>query len=157
MEIQREYVTVGPNQVHYIDITTNGINTTTGVSGTNNAFTANIEELDLSTAYKWTATVVNFNYKNVNIGPGVYPIIQASFVENIRINNINASFFYRSTAPATDTNYQERYEHNNPALTLKVLPSRLQTLSFTVVRSDNGQPFGIDPASSLQLTIMIKN
>lgn len=157
MELQRDYVTVSPNKRYYIDITTNGINTTTGVSGTNDSFTCNIETLELSQNYKWTAEIVSWYYKNVNIGPGVYPILQADFVENIRIDNTNASIIMKSTAPATDTNYQERFLFNNPILTLDVGASVIRNISFSIVRSDNGQPFGIDNASIVHITLLIKN
>lgn len=147
---------------YYIDITTNGINTTTGVIGpSNNEFTANIQSLTLDLDKQYTVEVHSFNYQNSNLGPPIigapqiYPIILCDLAENIRVVNTNSSILYKSNIPASDTLYYERDKTNNDRFVLALSNTNVKTISFQIVRSDNGQPFPL--ISPVQLTLLIKS
>lgn len=155
--INREIVTKPHKERYYIDITTNQINTTTGVSGTNNNFNVTIQSLELDKSKHWNARVVAIYYRNVNLGGGVYPVLLADFVENQRVNNNNASLFWKSTVDATNTNYVALDSESNWTIVTPVYNKVLRTLDFRFQRSDNGELFPFDPNEPVTMTILVQN
>lgn len=152
------YITPRYEDRFYIDFNSNATHFSgSGTSGVNYDFYSAIQPLMLDPNKKYTIEVVSLYYKNLNLGPGIYPILLSDIADNIRVGNSNASILFKSTQSATDTNYQERFEHNNPVFVLPISLSRINQVSFRMVRSDNGQPFVLDPASNLQVTLLIKS
>lgn len=144
----RFYLDFNSNALHY-----NG----SGVGGSNNNFYSKIEALALDPNKQYTVEVVSLYYQNVNIGADIYPILLSDIADNIRVGNTNASVIFKSTVQATDTNYQQLFKHNNPTFVLPINSKLIQQVSFQMVRSDNSEPFPLDPASNVQITLLIKS
>ena len=157
-EVPDNYITPRTEDRYYLDFNSNALHLSGGgAQGVNYNFYSKIQPLILDPNKEYTVEVVSLYYKNLNLGVGIYPILLSDIAENIRIGNTNASVIFKSTAPATDTNYQERYEHNNPVFRLPLSSKILQQVTFQFVRSDTGAFFELDPASSLQITLLIKS
>jgi hypothetical protein len=140
---------------HYIDVTTNLINTTTGVSGTNNSFSVQIEPLLLDPQRQYSVQVLNFYYQNSNIGAGIYPIITSDIGYNIRVVNTNSSIIFKSNVDASNTNFVSRDVTNNANFVLPVSSQKISQIFFQIVRSDTGALFPM--TSPVQLTLYIES
>ena len=143
------------DHIEWIDITTNGINTNTGVYGSNNNFVVNISNLSLDGTYG--LVVYKLIYQNSNLTPDVvYPIVLCGEIKPIRVNNTFSSIIYygRFRADSSDLIYDDAT--NNTSMSALLVNNIINQLSFSIVRSDNGQLFPINPLSVLRILVGIK-
>jgi len=155
MSVPQAVVVPPSKERFYIDVTTNLINTNTGVSGTNNDFRVQIEQLNLDLNKHYTVEVESFYYLNSNFQVGVYPIILSDIAQNIRVINTNSSVLYKSTIDATNVNFQQRNKTNNPRFVLPIDNHFIRDIRFQIVRSDDGAPFPL--LDTVQITLLLKS
>ena len=143
-------------QRYYLDFTTNGINGPVGgVTGNNAQFRCNIEHLTLDPNNKYTVEVVSFYYQNVEINPGVYPILLSDIGENIRVVNANSSFLFKSNVELFSNASVARDNTNNAVLKVPVQKNNISEINFEIVRSDDGQQ--IELPGAITITLLIKS
>jgi hypothetical protein len=142
MLVRTSLATPPTKERYYIDVTTNGINTNTGVSGTPQSFSAKIDPLVLNPDKQYTVEVVSWIYGNTDLSPLiVYPILLSDVCKNIRVINTNSSLLYKSSQLANNTDIQNRNQSNNSILKLPVAQNTITEINFELVRSDDGLPF----------------
>lgn len=142
--------------VEYIDITTRLINTNTGVFGQNNDFNVNVPQIVLNEFDEYTVNVEKFTYQNTNIGSNVYPIILCDIIFPIIVNDTRSSIIYKGNIEALNANQVYNDSTNNSTIYCKLNKKNFNNLQIQIVRSDNGQPFTINPLSSLSILLCIK-
>lgn len=158
--MSNEFITTPYEKVSfYIDVNSNALNDpTSGFNGTNNNLDVNIQQLILDPDQKWTIQLHSFYYKNVNLGGnGIYPIVLCDLCQNIRTSNSNASILYKSTQDSDSTNHVQMYKYKSPNFIVPLTRTSIKNFNIRVVRSDDGKPFPLDPASSIQIVLLIKN
>lgn len=151
--VREDFITKNTREKHYIDITTRLINSgVTGVKGNNRNFRANIQAMSLDPNRHYTIKVASIRYRNVNLGDNVYMTVLSSLGENIRINNTNSSVLFQSNIPASDANHYYRDGTNNWQFELNLSDRIISTVQIELVRSDNGEPWPIDPSDNADAT-----
>lgn len=149
---------------HYIDLTTNGINTSLNpaVTGTPDTFRVVIEPLLLDPTKEYTVEVVSWFYPNIVIGapgaPPVYPLLLSDIGENIRVGGANSSLLFKSTVPCnTNLTPEARDNTNNFTFAVPIRQRLIRDINFQVVRSDNGQPLAFPPTYPHAITLLIQS
>lgn len=137
----------------YLDITTNDINQGTGVFGTNNRFTVN-PNIILNLQEKYTLKVIEFSYINIATPANIRPIILCDCTAPIYVNNTTSSIIYKGSVLTGNTNRITLNESNNSTLILDVDRNNLNSISFQIVRNDNGQPFPFNSPSDVVTMIL---
>lgn len=148
---------------YYIDITTNKINTGTGITGSINQFNVKVNTIKLDQNKEWTVEIIQFSYKNI-VTPvdallPIKPIILCDVSEPIYVNNTNSSIVYKCNRPTvsaiTPIEIIESDITNNYNFILPLKKNIINSMNFEIVRSDNGQIFPLDVNGYVTLTVLI--
>lgn len=150
-----------PDEKIYIDITTNGINTplNPSITGSNNNFRFQTN-IDLRADRDYTVQVVSISYVNpANLPAGVQLLLLTDISDPIIINSSNSSVIFKSNKPTTGTASLIVLDDSNNSILVRNLTRKpISSISFQVVRSDNGQPFVFDnPNDIVTVMLLIQN
>src|ERR1700677_498985 len=141
--------------VTYIDITTNLINTNTGVTGSNNNFVVDISNLKLDGRYRYFLQLQQLIYLNTDIiGATVFPIVTCDQIVSIYENNTRSNILYKGRFQANNADVIVDSLNTNVTLLVELnVQDNLNKLSLQFFRSDNGAAFPIDPSSYVTMLL----
>lgn len=145
-----------PIERHYIDITTNQINSNSGVVGENNRFTV-YPRLVLDDGKDYTVEIIEFSYTNIASPIDAKPIILCDLSEPINVNNVTSSILYKSNIYTGNTDKVETNISNNVNYKRNLKRKIINSVNIEIVSSLNGSPFPFDPASFLTLVLLIQS
>ncbi len=102
--------------------------------------------------------VIEFSYINIATPANIKPIILCDCTEPIYVNNTTSSIIYKGAIPTGTAGLVTLDSSNNSTLILDVSRNNLNSISFQIVRSDNGEPFPFNaPTDVVTLLIEFEN
>jgi hypothetical protein len=141
----------------YLDVTTNGIGTGTGVIGTNNRFTV-FPNIELNPEESYTLKVIEFSYENIDSPANIKPLVLCDCTLPILVNNTTSSIIFKSSVrTGVAGNPVDLNESNNSVMTVDVNRGNLNSITFRIVRSDNGELFPFSGSEVVTLLIEFQN